>query len=395
MDLVEAARSALAALRNNLMRTLLTLLGIIIGVGSVVAMLAIGDGAKQEVLDRISSMGTDLLLIRPGAPNVRGSGGIATLVVADADAIAELPNVAAAVPAHSGGVTVRYRGVDLSTSAEATTADFARARSWPVAEGSFLAPQDIDTYAPVAVLGQTVARALFAPGESPLGTWIMVKNTPFQVIGTLVAKGATPFGGDYDDMLWVPVTTGMQRLFGQRYMRTVTVQVADVASITQTETDIRDLLLARHQIEDFQIRNMASILETATATQNTLTLLLGSIAVISLLVGGIGVMNIMLVSVTERTREIGVRMAVGARRRNIMLQFNGEALAICTVGGLLGVGIGLGAVAVFSAFGRPVLVTPGPVLLAFGCAFLTGLVFGWLPARKAARLDPVVALASE
>ncbi|MGE0254246.1 MAG: MacB family efflux pump subunit [Alphaproteobacteria bacterium] len=395
VDLAEAAWAALAALRNNLMRTLLTLLGIIIGVGSVVAMLAIGDGAKQEVLDRIASMGTDLLLVRPGAPNVRGSGGVATLVVSDAEAIAALPNVAASVPAHSGGVTVRYRGVDLTTSAEATSGDFARARSWPLAEGTFFSAADVDTYAPVAVLGQTVAKALFAPGESPLGAWVMVNNAPFQVIGTLAAKGATPFGGDYDDMLWVPVTTGMQRLFGQRHMRTIVVQVDDVAGIDATERDIHALLMARHQTEDFQIRNMASILETATATQNTLTLLLGSIAVISLIVGGIGVMNIMLVSVTERTREIGVRMAVGARRRNIMLQFNGEALAICTVGGLLGVGVGLGAVAAFAAFGRPVLVTPGPVILAFACAFLTGLVFGWLPARKAARLDPVVALASE
>ncbi|MBM3975339.1 MAG: FtsX-like permease family protein [Planctomycetes bacterium] len=223
----------------------------------------------------------------------------------------------------------------------------------------------------------------------------MVNNIPFQVIGTLAAKGATPFGGDYDDMLWVPVTTGMQRLFGQRHMRTVTVQVGDVAAMADTETAIRELLIARHQAEDFQIRNMASVLETATAAQNTLTLLLGSIAVISLIVGDIGVMNIILVSVTERTREIGVRMAVGAQRRNIMLQFNGESLAICTVGGLLGVAAGLGAVAAFATFGRPVLVTPGPVILAFACAFLTGLVFGWLPARKAARLDPVVALASE
>jgi len=395
-DVAEAGRMALHALRNNLMRTLLTLLGIIIGVASVVAMLAIGNGAQQEVLSRITSMGTNLLLIRPGAPNIRPSGGVtATLVAADAEAIAELPNIAAAVPEYPGNATLRGGGRDYTTSVNATSADFPKARDWPVASGLFFEEGDVKTYAPVAVLGQTAVKALYAPGEDPVGSYVLVNSIPFQVIGTMAAKGASPMGSDMDDVAYVPLTTGSLRLFGQRYVRSITVQVADVDAIEDTEESIRQLLMARHQAEDFQIRNMASILQTATETQNTLTLLLGSIAAISLLVGGIGVMNIMLVSVTERTREIGVRMATGARRINILLQFNGEALAICTLGGAIGVGLGLGATWAFAAFGRPVLVTPGPVALAFGCAFATGLLFGYLPARKAADLDPVVALASE
>nr|WP_281378710.1 MacB family efflux pump subunit [Azospirillum oleiclasticum] len=395
-DVAEAGRMALHALRNNLLRTLLTLLGIIIGVGSVVAMLAIGNGARQEVLTRISSMGTNLLLIRPGAPNVRPSGGVtATLVAPDADAIAELPNIRAAVPEYPGNVTLRTGNRDYQTQVNATTADFPKARDWTVASGVFFGPEDVATYAPVAAIGQTVVRALFPNGEDPLGRHILVNNIPFQVIGVMGAKGASPGGNDQDDIVYVPLTTGSLRLFGQRYVRTITVQVEDVERIDQTQEEIRQLLIARHRAEDFQIRNMASIIQTATETQNTLTLLLGSIAAISLLVGGIGVMNIMLVSVTERTREIGVRMATGARRVNIMLQFNSEALAICTLGGAVGVAGGLAVTWAFAAFGKPVLVTPGPVLLAFGCAFATGLVFGYLPARKAADLDPVVALASE
>ncbi|WP_247887347.1 MacB family efflux pump subunit [Azospirillum sp. SYSU D00513] len=395
-DVAEAARMAVKALRNNLMRTLLTLLGIIIGVASVVAMLAIGNGARQEVMDRIGAMGTNLLLVRPGAPNVRPSGGqVTTLVAPDAEAIAGLPNVAVAVPEYPGSVTMRRGGRDYATSVNATTQDFPQARGWTMQSGAFFEANDVRTYAPVAVIGQTVARALYAEGEDPIGSYLLMNSVPFQVIGVLAPKGATPWGADQDDIAYVPLTTGTLRLFGQRYVRTVTVQVEDVGRIAETEQAIRDLLTARHQAEDFQIRNMASVLETATATQNSMTLLLGSIAAISLLVGGIGVMNIMLVSVTERTREIGVRMATGARRVNIMLQFNSEALAICTLGGLIGVGVGLGVTWLFAFFGKPVQLTAAPVILAFGCAFGTGLLFGYLPARKAADLDPVVALASE
>ncbi len=394
-DAAESARMALNSLRSNLLRTLLTLLGIIIGVASVVAMLAIGDGARQSVLDRIGAMGTNLLLVRPGAPNIRRADGItATLVAADAEAIAGLPNVAAAVPEYPGNVTVRVGARDYVTQVNATTAPFPQARNWPVAEGVFFTAEDVKAYAPVAVLGQTVVKNLFE-GGNPIGQFVLLNNIPFQVIGVMTPKGATPWGADQDDVIYTPLTTGALRLFGQRYVRSVTVQVEDVSKIDETQEAVRQLLIARHRAEDFQIRNMASIIETATETQNTLTLLLGSIAAISLLVGGIGVMNIMLVSVTERTREIGVRMATGARRLNILTQFNAEALAICTLGGLIGVGLGLGATWIFAAFGRPVVYSPEPVLLAFFCAFATGLLFGYLPARKAANLDPVVALQSE
>lgn len=395
-DALEAGRMALQALRGNLLRTLLTLLGIIIGVASVVAMLAIGDGAKQQVLDRITAMGTNLLLVRPGAPNIRQSGGVtATLTAEDAEAISvEIHNIRASVPEYTGNVTVRANGRDYVTQVNATTSPFTQAREWPVGEGIFFSDADVKSYLPVAVIGQTIVNNLFEGGD-PIGKYVLLNNIPFQVIGIMTPKGATPWGADQDDVIYVPLTTGMLRLFGQRYVRTITVQVEDVTRINDTQEEIRQLLMARHRTEDFQIRNMASIIETAMETQNTLTILLGSIAAISLLVGGIGVMNIMLVSVTERTREIGVRMATGARRLNIMMQFNAEALAICTLGGLIGVALGLGTTWLFSYFGRPVIFSVEPVLLAFFCAFGTGLLFGYLPARKAADLDPVVALAAE
>jgi macrolide transport system ATP-binding/permease protein len=395
-SLLEAGRMALNALRSNLLRTLLTLLGIIIGVASVVAMLAIGDGARQSVLDRISSMGTNLLLIRPGAPNMRQSGGItATLVAEDAEAISGIANVSVAVGEYSGQVTARFGSNDYLTQANAVGAGFPQARSWALTAGVFFTEEDVRNYVPVAVLGQTVVKALFDAGADPLGKYVLLNNIPFQIIGVLESKGASPMGSDMDDTILVPLSTGTLRLFGQRYVRTITVQVKDVTRIDETQEAIRQILIGRHRAEDFQIRNMAAILQTATETQNTLTLLLGSIAVISLIVGGIGVMNIMLVSVTERTREIGVRMATGARRMDILLQFNTEALAICILGGAIGVLLGLGATALFEAFGKPVIYSTGPVLLAFGCAFFTGLTFGYLPARKAASLDPVVALATE
>jgi macrolide transport system ATP-binding/permease protein len=395
-DLLEACRMALQALRSNLLRTLLTLLGIIIGVASVVAMLAIGEGAQKSVLDRINAMGSNLLLVRPGAPNLRRVDGVtATLVAADADAIMQLPNVAAAVPEYPGSVTVRVGNRDYVTQVNATTAPFPQARDWPVAEGIFFTDNDVKDYAPVAVIGQTVLKNLFPDGGNPIGRYILLNNIPFQVIGIMTPKGATPWGADQDDIIYVPLSTGMLRLFGQRYVKTITIEVEDVSRIDDTQEEVRQLLMARHKAEDFQIRNMASIIATAMETQSTLTILLGSIAAISLLVGGIGVMNIMLVSVTERTREIGVRMATGARRMNILTQFNAEALAICTLGGLIGVALGLAVTWTFGFFGRPVVFSPEPVLLAFFCAFATGLLFGYLPARKAADLDPVVALAAE
>jgi macrolide transport system ATP-binding/permease protein len=397
-DALEAAKTAVRALRANLFRTVLTLLGIVIGVASVIAMLAVGDGAKRSVLERISAMGTNLLIVRPWSPTQRGYGGagaIATLVPADAEAIAELDNVSVAVPEQSGSATIRFGTADYQTTVSATTAEYPLVRGWSAVQGTFFPPSDVRNYGTVIVLGRTVADAIFPPGVDPVGKHVLVNNVVFQVLGVMRERGASPWGSDQDDIAFVPLTTGSLRLFGQRHVRLITVAVDDVARVEATQDELTALLLARHRATDFQIRNMAQIIETAAETQSTLTILLGSIAAIALLVGGIGVMNIMLVSVTERTREIGIRMATGARMRNIQQQFLTEALVVSLIGGLIGVAVGLAVAAIIAAFGTPIEYAAGPVLLAFGCAFATGLVFGFMPARKASRLDPVVALAAE
>ncbi|MGB3810195.1 MAG: MacB family efflux pump subunit [Parvibaculum sp.] len=394
-DLGEAVKMAFRSLRMNIFRTALTLLGVVIGVGAVVAMLAIGNGSKANVLERISAMGTNLLTIRPGAPGVRSSGDIATLTPDDAAAIISIDNVDAAVPERSTSVTVRYGNIDYRTQVTGTWPAYPIVRDWNIASGGFFTKADVDGYSPVIVIGQTIAGNLFPDGDDPVGKYILVQNVPFEVVGVMETKGSSSFGGDQDDVAFVPLSTGYMRLFGKQYVSTVSVKVTNSATIDDTQDKITSLLTARHRATDFQVRNTASILETATETQNTLTILLGSVAAISLIVGGIGVMNIMLVSVTERTREIGIRMATGARQMDIMLQFNTEALVVCGVGGLIGVIGGIGTAAICSAFGLPVAYSLAPPLFAFFCAFATGLLFGYLPARKAASLDPVIALASE
>lgn len=393
-ELFEATKTAFRSLRSNVFRTVLTLLGIVIGVASVITLMAIGDGAKKSVVDSISAMGSNLLQVRPGGPMQRFRWDSVTLIPEDAEAIAALPHVAAALPELNGQFTLRYGNVDHTTEVNATGAKFPLARKWDVAQGTFFTEDDEKNYATVVVLGKSVATKLFAD-QNPLGEFIIINNVLFQVIGVMAERGADPGGQDQDDKVFVPFKTGSLRVIGQRFLRAITVSVDEEKNIEEVQTRVHALMMERHGAEDFQIRSMSSLIDMVSETQNTMTVLLGSIAAISLLVGGIGVMNIMLVSVTERTREIGIRMATGARTRHIMQQFLIEALAVSALGGVLGVALGLGVAMLVAYLGTTVAYSLTPIVMAFSCAFLTGLLFGYLPARKAARLDPVTALATE
>lgn len=393
-ELMVGLQTAVRSLSSNVFRTVLTLLGIVIGVASVISMLAIGDGAKKAVVDRISAMGSNLLLVRPGGPNQRGGRwSVATLVPADVEALNELPHVLA-IPELTGSYTLRYQSDDLSGEVNATSYRFPEAKQWYTQTGLFFDEEDERNYATVAVIGKTVAEKFFK-NKNPLGEYIIINNILFQVIGVMQERGASPMGQDQDNVVFVPYTTGSLRIMGQTFLRNVTIAVLDGNDMHEAQQQAHELLLARHGTEDFQIFNMASLIDTVSETQNTMTFLLASIAAISLLVGGIGVMNIMLVSVTERTREIGIRMATGARTRHILQQFLIEALVVSALGGVIGVFLGLAATAVIASLGTPVVYSLLPVIVAFSCAFFTGLIFGFLPARKAALLDPVTALAAE
>lgn len=393
----DAINMAFRSLTSNIFRTILTLLGIVIGVASVVAMLAIGQGASQEIVDRISSIGTNLLTLQAARIPGQRRSAPSTLTFEDADAIyADLPNVLGTLPELQGNLTVRYGRQDYSTTVTATGESLPELRNWPLAQGVFFTREDSDDYTSVAVLGSTVAAEMFPDGGDPLGEYILIRNIPFQIIGVLTSKGASGFGGsDQDDVVFVPLRSGALRLFGQVYARSITVAVEDIDTISATEDNLREFMIARHGAEDFRIFNSAELLDTVSASQDTMTMLLGSVAAISLLVGGIGVMNIMLVSVTERTREIGIRMATGARQSDILAQFLSEAIVVSGVGGLIGIIFGVSVGLVLQYFGVAIKFTSTPMILAFCSAAITGLVFGFTPARKAARLDPVVALANE
>ncbi|EKF74779.1 ABC transporter ATP-binding protein/permease [Alcanivorax hongdengensis A-11-3] len=391
----ESVVMALRSLRANWLRTLLTLLGIVIGVSAVVAMLAIGQGAKHDVVTRIGDMGTNLLTVRPDRGRRHSADGVtATLVPDDAIALAKLEHVKAAVPEIANSVTARANGKDASTTVRGVSADFPLLKDWQPVSGQFFNRHDALSYAPVAVIGQTVQQSLFADSD-PLGQFILLNNVPFQVIGVMDAQGATGWGDDQDDAVFVPLTTGQLRLFGQSFLRSITIAVDDTANMDQVENDATDLLQQRHGEQDYRVFNMASLLDAVSATQNTLTMLLGSIAAISLLVGGIGVMNIMLVSVTERIHEIGIRMATGARQRNILQQFLTEAVVVSALGGIIGVLLGVAVGLLLQLFGMPILFSVPVMIAAFLCAAVIGLVFGFAPALKAARLNPVEALSNE
>jgi macrolide transport system ATP-binding/permease protein len=379
------------------MRTALTMLGIIIGVASVVALMAIGNGAKQDVLERIQAMGTDLLTIRRGPPAVHASGGTVTsFLPEDMPFIGSLPGVAMAVPETELSSLLRFGDQDLIVTAVGTGEDFPRVHDWPTQSGVFFSAEHVMRYAQVVVLGQTVVKNLFPEGTKPLGRYVLIGNAPFMVIGVMSSKGLSGRGDDLDNSAWLPYTTAGARIFGQRFFNSIVVRVKPGADMDVVQAGLHTLLVKRHRKEDFNIRNMADTIATANETQNTLTYLLAAIAVISLVVGGIGVMNIMLVSVTERTREIGIRMAIGARGYDVMFQFLTEAVMVCFIGGLAGVVVGVGGGLVTSAIaGWRVIFTVAPIIIAFACAFLTGIIFGYLPARKAAQLDPIEALARD
>ena len=391
-EVKEAVRMAFRSLRANIFRTVLTLLGIVIGVASVVAMLAIGEGAQRDIIDRISSMGVNLLSIRSYYGR---SSEAQQLTIDDAKAIElEVPNVKATMAEITGSAIIRYGNRDFESDIISTNANLPETRNWPLASGVFFTEEDSETFTPVAVLGATVLDELFESGEDPLGEYILINNVPFLVIGTMTRKGASGWR-DQDEVVFLPLKTGGLRIFGRQYLRTLTVAVDDPEFIDDTEMAVRTLLMTRHGTEDFRVNNSAELIENVSESQQTFTILLGSVAAISLLVGGIGVMNIMLVSVTERTREIGIRMATGARQSDIMLQFLSEAIVVSAIGGMLGILLGVGVAKIIATLGTSTVVSATPMMLAFTCAAATGLIFGFAPARKAARLDPVEALATE
>jgi macrolide transport system ATP-binding/permease protein len=393
----ESLKMALRSLMRNRLRTALTMLGIIIGVASVVALMAIGNGAKQDVLDRIQAMGANLLTIERGQPGVRASAGIVTsFLPEDLPSIANVPGVGVAIPETQLSSLVRFGNQDLMVTTIGVGENFPQAHDWPPQSGVFFSAEHVTRYAQVVVLGTTVAKNLFPAGANPLGQYALIGNAPFLVIGVLSSKGSTPRGDDQDNSVWLPYTTAGARIFGQRFFQRIIVKVKPGVDMSVVQAGLHTLLINRHGKEDFNIRNMADTIATANETQNTLTYLLAAIAVISLIVGGIGVMNIMLVSVTERTGEIGIRMAIGARSFDVLFQFLTEAVMVCFIGGLAGVVVGIGGGLSTSAIaGWRVIFTIAPIVIAFACAFLTGIIFGYLPARKAAQLDPVEALARD
>ncbi|MBI3873337.1 MAG: ABC transporter permease [candidate division Zixibacteria bacterium] len=405
MRLTNTLLSAFRALRRNKMRSFLTMLGIIIGVSAVIAMLAIGQGAKYSVEQQISSLGTNVIVVLPGTQQtggIRVAAGSATTLTAD-DALAiqkECPAVALVSPGTRAGGQVIAGSQNWSTGIEGTGADYLEIRKWKVEYGDFYTEQDIKTATKVCVLGKTVADNLF-PDASPIDQTVRIRNVPFKVVGVLAKKGQNAMGQDQDDIILSPYTTVSRRLSWFTNLRQILVSATSSENIPIAQNQVAELLRMRHKIasydaDDFTIRNQADLATAATATTDILTILLASIASVSLLVGGIGIMNIMLVSVTERTREIGIRMSVGARSRDILTQFLIEALVLSLLGGTVGILLGVTGSRIISHVVKwPTIITAFSIVLSFGFSIGIGIFFGFYPARKAALLNPIEALRYE
>jgi putative ABC transport system permease protein len=410
MNFAALLRIALRALAVNKLRSALTMLGIVIGVGAVIVMIAVGSGAQRRVEEQIRALGSNLLLVMPGsttAGGVRlGFGSGSTLTEDDVVAInREIPEALAA-PALRGAAQVIWGNANWSTQVFGVTPEYLDVRQWPLAAGRAFEPAEMAAAAKVCLIGATVARQLFGDGD-PLDQSIRIKRVPFTVIGVLDVKGQSLMGTDQDDLVLVPIKTARSRVLGtasaarNRTVGTIWVKAADGVDTRVVEEQVRSLLRQRHRIQpgaddDFSLRNLAEVMAAQEASSRALALLLAAVASVSLLVGGIGIMNIMLVSVTERTREIGLRMAVGARTRDILGQFLVEAVTLSLIGGLAGVALGVGgALAIAELAGWRILISPQAIALAVAFAFVIGVFFGFYPARKAARLNPVEALRFE
>ena len=401
-------RIALRSLRVNKMRSALTMLGIIIGVSAVIAMIAVGSGAKARIAEQIASMGSNLLIVLSGSSTSggmrMGSGTVPTLTVDDAKAIlAEVPSVKYVAPALPGVAQLVYGNQNWSTTVTGSTPEVLDIREWPVASGRSFTEQDVDGATKVCLLGTTIVENLFG-GIDPVGQIIRIQKVPFTVIGILSSKGQSTWGQDQDDTVIVPLTTAQKKLFGIQFpgmVRVIGVQAKGPEVMKETEDKINDLLRQRHRIQpkqdnDFSVMNLTEIMATAQQSADVMSLLLGAIASISLIVGGIGIMNIMLVSVTERTREIGIRIAVGAKSKDILLQFLIESIVLSLIGGILGIAIGIAGTCVVSMFTQwPTLLSLRAILLSFIFAGSVGVFFGFYPARKASLLDPIEALRFE
>ncbi len=407
LAIFQSFKSALEAVRSNKLRSLLTSLGIIIGVGAVIMMISTSESNAAIINQRLSTLNPNELTVRSGsavAGGVRqGGGSLQTLTQNDADAIAaQVPHLTAVSPIVNANGQVIFQGQNWATTVQGVYPTYQQLGSWQIQEGNFLSDADQQSGASVAVIGQTVANNLFtAQGADPLGQQIRIRNVPFTVVGVLVAKGSNGSLNDPDDIVYVPFSTAQRRLTGQQSASSIAILVDSGANQDDAQSAIQQVLEQQHHIsnpaaDDFTIQNQAQILQTAQATSQSLTLLLISVAAISLLVGGIGIMNIMLVSVTERTREIGIRMAIGARPGDVMTQFLIEALMLSVLGGLVGVLLGfVGAYINANLSARPFVLDISSVLLAFGFAAAIGVLFGFYPAQRAARLDPIVALRTE